>query len=36
MAENMMCPAHKANNKNFDDNYENIFRKPKKKDLKTK
>lgn len=31
MAENMMCPAHKANNENYENNYDNIFRKPKKK-----
>lgn len=31
MAENMMCPAHKANNENFRGNYDEIFRKDKKR-----
>ena len=29
MPENMMCPDHKANNKNFNENYDRIFRKKK-------
>ena len=29
MPENMMCPDNKANNKNFNENYDRIFRKKK-------
>ena len=34
MADNMMCPAHKANTKNFNDNYERTFKKKVKKKVK--